>query len=147
MKGNFKFFAPLKVRFNETDLQGHVNFAHYLSYFDVGLTEYLEAIGCSYQTLLAEGVDMLYAESHCKYRTPARRPEVLLVGTRIARLGRQSIRFEFGVLAEEDGREVAGGHIVSVAATRDTRQPCPIPERLREAVARFEGVEPRLIAK
>ena len=41
----FKFSTPVKVRFNETDLQGHVNFGHHLFYFDVGLTEYLDAIG------------------------------------------------------------------------------------------------------
>ena len=48
---------PVKVRFNETDLQGHVNFGHYLFYFDAALIEYLAAIGYDFQALLADGVD------------------------------------------------------------------------------------------
>lgn len=41
----FRFFTSLRVRFNENDLQGHVNFGQYLFYFDMGATEYMEAIG------------------------------------------------------------------------------------------------------
>nr|NIO70902.1 acyl-CoA thioesterase [Anaerolineae bacterium] len=37
----------------ETDAQGHVFFGHYLTYFDIGLTEYMHAIGFGYQDLLA----------------------------------------------------------------------------------------------
>ena len=59
MTAPFKFFTPIKVRFNETDLQGHVNFVHCLTCFDVGATEYMAAIGCDYDTMLAEGVDLL----------------------------------------------------------------------------------------
>ena len=57
-----KFFASIKVRFNETDLQGHVNFGQYYFYFDVGATEYMEAIGYDYATMLKDDVDLLYAE-------------------------------------------------------------------------------------
>ena len=66
----FKFSTPVKVRFNETDLQGHVNFGHHLFYFDVGLTEYMDAIGYSYARMLEEGADMVYVEAHCRYRSP-----------------------------------------------------------------------------
>ena len=31
----YPFSTTIKVRFNETDAQGHVNFAWYLNYFDV----------------------------------------------------------------------------------------------------------------
>ena len=59
MSEPFKFYATLKVRFNETDLQGHVNFGQYYFYFDVGATEYMEAIGYSYDDMLADGVTYL----------------------------------------------------------------------------------------
>ncbi len=38
----YKFFTPVRVRFNETDLQGYTNFGHYLFYFDIGVTDYLK---------------------------------------------------------------------------------------------------------
>ncbi len=137
----FKFFTTLKVRFNETDLQGHVNFAHYLTYFDVGATEYMAAIGYDYDTLLAEGVDLLYAESHCNYKSPVKWPEVLRVHTRIAQLGRRSVRYEFDVRAETDGRQVVTGYIVAIAAERGTWAEREVPAKLRQAVASYENEE------
>ena len=139
MGESFKFFTPIKVRFNETDLQGHVNFAHYLSFFDVGATEYMVAIGYDYETMLAEGVDLLYAESHCSYKSRAKWPEVLNVHVRIAHLGRRSVRYEFDVRAQKGGRQVATGHIVAVTVERMTWAEREVPERLRRAVAEYEG--------
>src|SRR5919109_732682 len=114
MTNSFKFYAPLKVRFNETDLQGHVNFGQYYFYFDVGVEAYLEAIGYSYQDLLADNTDFVYAESHCVYKASAKWPEILHVHTRIAHLSQRSLRFEFEVLAKVDGRLVASGYIAAV---------------------------------
>ncbi len=34
----------MRVRLNETDLQGHTDFVHYLFYFDPGVALYLKAI-------------------------------------------------------------------------------------------------------
>ena len=135
----FKFSTPLKVRFNETDLQGHVNFGQYLFYFDVGATEYMAAIGYSYDAMLADGVDLLYAESHCNYKSPVKWPEVLNIHTRIAHLGRRSLRYEFDVRAGGDGRQVATGHVVAISSERGTWAEREVPDGLRRAVAEYEG--------
>ena len=135
----YRFVMPVKVRFNETDLQGHVNFGHYLFYFDAALIEYLAAIGYDFQALLADGVDLLYAESHCNYHSPAHWPEVLNVHARIGHLGRRSIRFEFDIRALKDGRQVATGHIVAVTAERGTWAERSVPENLRQAAAEYEA--------
>ena len=45
MSQPFKFHTRIRVRFNETDLQGHVNFGQYYFYFDEATTHYFEAIG------------------------------------------------------------------------------------------------------
>ena len=138
MIDGFRFHAPVKVRFNETDLQGHVNFGQFYFFFDVGLTEYLEAIGYDYARMLAEGVDMLYVESHCRYHSPARWPEVLQVYTRLGRIGRRSLRFEFQVHAEADERKVAEGYIAAATVIRASFDPLPVPEALRRAAEAFE---------
>lgn len=139
MSQPYRFFTPLKVRFNETDLQGHVNFGHYLFYFDVALTDYLEAIDYSYQRMLEDGIDMLYLESHSNYKSPVHWPELLNVHARIGHLGNRSIRFEFDVRAQVDGRQVATGHIVAVTVAREGWDPAPIPQALRQAVDSYEA--------
>jgi len=138
----FKFSTPVRVRFNETDLQGHVNFGHYLFYFDIGVTDYLRAIGYSYERLSAEGIDMVYGESRARYLSPAYFDETLNIHTRIGRIGNSSMRFDFQVIEASTGRRVAEGEITVVMIERDTHKKIRVPESLREAVARFEGVKP-----
>lgn len=135
----FKFHTPVRVRFNETDLQGHVNFGHYLFYFDVGVTDYLKAIGYSYQQMHDDHVDMLYLESHARYLSSAYFDETLNIHTRIGHIGNSSLRFEFQALATNDGRAVAEGHIAVVIIQHGTRQKIRVPDRLREAVASYES--------
>jgi acyl-CoA thioester hydrolase len=135
----YKFFTPVRVRFNETDLQGHVNFGHYLFYFDVGVTDYLMTIGYSYQHMQADHVDMLYLESHARYLSSSYFNETLNIHTRIGHIGNSSMRFEFQALAANDGRAVAEGHIVVVMIEHGTRKKIRVPDRIREAVARYEG--------
>ena len=40
-----RYALPLTVRYADTDAQGHVFFANYLTYADEGLTGYLAEIG------------------------------------------------------------------------------------------------------
>ncbi|MBE7554667.1 MAG: acyl-CoA thioesterase [Anaerolineales bacterium] len=138
MSKPFKFYNRLRVRFNETDLQGHVNFAQYYFYFDESITHYFEAIGYDHQALEADNTDLLFAESHCTYKSSAKWPEWLAVYVRVSHLGQRSLRFEFEVRAEADGRLVATGHIIAVTAHKDTFAPHPIPDRLRQAVHAYE---------
>jgi acyl-CoA thioester hydrolase len=140
VRDGFRHQTPIKVRFNETDLQGHVNFGHHLFYFDVGLTEYMDAIGYSYARMLEEGADMVYVEAHCRYRSPARWPEVLQVHTRLDHIGRRSLRFAFAIQAAGDGRLVAEGHIAASTVARATLDPLPVPEAMRRAAEAYEGV-------
>jgi acyl-CoA thioester hydrolase len=139
MNEPFKFYTPVRVRFNETDQQGHTNFGHYLFYFDIGVTDYLKAIGYSYPQMIADHVDMLYLEAHARYLSSSYFDETLNIHTRIGHIGNSSMRFEFMALAAADGRAVAEGHIAVVLVEHGLRRKIRVPERLREAVARFEG--------
>lgn len=140
MSQGYRHRTPVKVRFNETDQQGHVNFGHHLFYFDIGLTEYMEAIGYSYGRMLEDGADMVYIESHCRYRSPARWPEVLLVHTRLEHIGQRSLRFAFLIEAEGDGRRVAEGYIAASTVVPGTLDPLPVPNGLRSAAEAYEQV-------
>lgn len=142
MTSPFKTYASLKVRFNDTDMQGHVYFGNYYAYFDEGVETYMAAIGYDYDMMLADETDFLYAESHCTYRSSAKHPDLLRVYTRVGHLGRRSLRFEFEVRQDADERLVAAGHIVAVTANSKTFEPHPIPEGLRQAVIAYQGELP-----
>jgi len=143
----YKFYYPLRVRYVETDAQGHVFFGHYLTYFDVGLTEYMRAIGYHYPDMVASGVDMFYVEASCQYKGRAYFDDLLHVHTRIGHIGNTSFTFEFAIYKQSnDVREpqsneelIATGKIVAVTVDTRTEQPVRVPDGLRKAVARFEG--------
>ena len=134
----YRFSTTLRVRYNETDAQGHVNFSWFLNYFDVALIEYLRALGYSYNQMLEDGLDMLYIDAHAAYASPAYFDEVLRAHCRAGKVGNTSIRFDFQVFCDEDSRQVASGEIVVVVAERNTYRKAPVPEPLRQAVQAYE---------
>ncbi len=139
MDEQYKFFAPIQVRYIETDMQGHVFFGHYFTYFDFGATEYLKAVGYSYNDFLNDGFDFFYVKADCQYRDRAFFEEVLHVHTRVGKIGNTSFTFEFGIFEEASNRPIASGQIVAVTIDKETRKPVPVPERFRNAVAGFES--------
>lgn len=136
----FPFFTTLRVRYNETDAQGHVNFSWYLNYFDVALTAYLRELGYSYQQMLADGVDMLYVDAHTAYYSPAYFDDLLKLHCRIGRIGNTSIRFDFQVFADEDERSIATGEITVVLCDREKRKKLTIPDKFRQLVAAYQAL-------
>lgn len=149
MEETYRFFTTLRVRFNETDAQGHVNFAWFLNYFDVALIDYLRALGYSYSRMLADGFDMYYVDAHASYLSPAYFDEILRMHCRLGRIGNTSMRFDFQIIAEQDGRPVSAGEITVVLVDRATKQKASVPKKLREAAQAYESSpeEQRLEAK
>jgi acyl-CoA thioester hydrolase len=136
-----RFFAPIQVRYVETDMQGHVFFGHYFSYFDFALTEYLRAVGFGYNDFLNAGVDFFYVESNCRYKGRAFFEEMLHVHARVSKIGNTSFTFEFAVFEETTNRPISTGHIVAVAVDKESQKPIRVPDQFRKAVADFENRE------
>lgn len=133
-----KFFVPMRVRYAETDMQGHVFFGNYLTYFDVATTEYVKTIGYGVDDFLQEGVDFYYVESHCEYKWRAYFDQILHVHATVAHLGRTSFRLEFSIFEQASDRLIATGHIAAVVVDREGERPTPIPEGFRNAVERYQ---------
>lgn len=60
-----------RVRYQETDAQGRVHHANYLTYFEMGRVEILRASGHSYRQMEEEGIFLVVAEISCRYRRGA----------------------------------------------------------------------------
>jgi acyl-CoA thioester hydrolase len=133
----YKFFEPLRVRFQDTDLQGHVYFGTFLTYFDEGLTGYMHAIKCTYGDLKNAGVDLFYIRTECDFKSEAFFEEVLNVHARAGQIGNSSIPFEFAAFKAQSDELVATGKIVAVTIDPQTKKPVRVPEVFRDAVARY----------
>lgn len=120
-------------------MQGHVFFGNYLTYFDEALTQYHHAVGCTYQDLLAAGVDFFYIRAECDFKARAFFEEVLNVHARVGQIGNSSITYEFAAYKAHNGELVATGKIVAVVIDPQTKKPVRVPGIFREAVAKYEN--------
>jgi acyl-CoA thioester hydrolase len=138
---DFRFSQSLRVRWAEADMQGIVFNGHYLTYADVGITEYFRAMGQTYSGETgANGSDFFAVRTLLEYRSPARFDDVLEVHVRIVRLGNSSMQFLIGIY--RDTELLVNGEIVYVHADQSNRRPSPIPQVFRDAVSTFERLQP-----
>ncbi len=142
---DFRFSHRIRVRYAEVDAQGVVFNAHYLTYFDVGHTEYMRAMGYDYKTEVARsGLDFHLVKSVVEYRQPLVFDQDVDVCVRAARVGRTSITNLFEIHPAGGDSLLASGETVLVCADLATHRPVPVMASFLEAMKRFEGE--RLVA-
>lgn len=140
-KSEFSFSHQLRVRWAEVDRQGIVFNGHYLTYFDVAVTEYYRAIGLPYPEGLAQhGTDLYAKKAVIEYHRSAEYDDVLDVHMRVARLGRSSLQFLPEIYRGEE--HLISGELIYVNADPATRKSAPLPSFLRDAIKRFERNPP-----
>src|SRR5262245_47651532 len=71
----------IRVRYQETDGQGRVHHANYLTWFELGRVELLRQMGHSYRELEAAGVMLVVAEMSVNYFLPAFFDDLLTLRT------------------------------------------------------------------
>lgn len=123
-----------KVRFSDTDCQGHVFNANYFVYFDDALTDYMDALGVSYGRLAEEGHDLVMARAECDFRSSGELGESLVTAVRVERIGNTSITFALEMKDESSGRLIAQGKEVYVILDRSSGRPTTVPGYLRSAL-------------
>ena len=131
----------LRVRWAEVDRQGIVFNGHYLTYFDVGVTEYYRALGYPYPDGLAQhGTDLYVRKAEVEYHASARYDDELDICVRVERLGRSS--FDFRVEIHRQDELLVSGRLVYVNADPVARKSAPLPDFLRQAIRSFEHKAP-----
>ena len=112
---DFRFVHRLRVRWAEVDRQGIVFNGHYLTYFDVGITEYYRALGYPYPDGLAQhGTDLYVRKAEVEYHASAEYDDEVDVCVRVERLGRSS--FDFCVEIHRADQLLVSGKVIYVNA-------------------------------
>ena len=141
MKQEFRFTYRLRVRWAEVDRQGIVFNGNYLTYFDVGVTEYYRALGYPYPDGLAQhGTDLYVRKAELEYHGSAAYDDELDICVRVDRLGRSS--FDFRIEIRRLDELLVSGRLVYVSADPVARKSSPLPDFLRNAIRAFEHTAP-----
>lgn len=136
------FAHRLRVRWAEADMQGIVFNGHYLTYADVGLTEYLRAIGMPPPVWsIGSGAELYAVKSIVEYHGPAVFDDVLDVRVRVGRIGRSSLQFLIEIHRAEPApaQHLTSIELIYVTANPETRKSVPVPQALHARIARHEG--------
>ncbi|WP_027877211.1 acyl-CoA thioesterase [Meiothermus cerbereus] len=135
LKSEFGFYHRLRVRWAETDPQGIVFNGHYLTYFDVAITEFWRALGIPYPSTVERfGLDLFVVKATVEYHAPAHYDDELEIGVRVGRIGNSSMQFVLGIFRGE--AHLISGEVIYVAAHPQTRQPQPVPQAMRALLER-----------
>lgn len=91
--------TPARVRYAETDQMGIVYYANYLVWFEIGRVEVLRTLGLSYHQLEVQHNCILpVVEARCRYRSPARYDDEILIETRPSLLRGPVLKFAYRIL-------------------------------------------------
>lgn len=133
---DFRFFYSLRVRYAEVDAQSVVFNAHYLTYFDVALTEFLRHLQYDYHGLVArQGLDFHLVKSTVEYLAPIRFDDELEIGVRPARIGNSSLTWELGIFRRAEEPCLSRGEVIWVCAAAGTHRSHPLPSDLLALLA------------
>jgi acyl-CoA thioester hydrolase len=124
---------PVNVRYAETDQMGIVYYANYLVWFEVGRVAWCRAKGFRYAEMESrEKRLMVVAEASCRYKSPARFGEEIVVRTALGTATDRLIRYRYEIRGKDSGRLLATGETAHIVTDPDFR-----PARLPESYRRF----------
>lgn len=90
----------IEVRYAETDAQGVVHHANYLTYFELARVRFLAATGFEYADLERQGAYLVVHSVSCRYLQPARFGDVLRIVTKIDRVTSARIDHSYQVFRD-----------------------------------------------
>lgn len=132
----FRHMADVQMRFNDTDMLGHINNNAYLSYFDLGKTSYFNAVA-------AENVDwthvnIVVANISVDFFSPTFLSDKVVVLTQVVSIGNKSLVMEQRLVDIITGQVKCMARTVMVGVDLTTGQSQPIAEHWVEKINKFE---------
>ncbi|SEL73341.1 acyl-CoA thioester hydrolase [Paenibacillus sp. cl141a] len=132
----FHFEIPIKIRYCETDMLGHVNNVSYFMYFEQGRIEYFENLGLT-DELFGEQKVSVVADLECQYLAQMYLKDPLRLHVRVAEIGRSSMDIQYAIVV--DGALKAAGRGTIVLIETASGKSTPIPDSARARISAFEG--------
>ncbi|MBO6826898.1 MAG: acyl-CoA thioesterase [Sneathiella sp.] len=137
---DFKFFHDFRVRYSEIDGQNVVFNAHYLTYFDVAITEYFRHLNFDYSSYPAEtGADFHLVKSLVNYERPLLFDTEFQVACRTQKIGNTSLTFWLEIFDKDSADRYASGEIIWVNTNQTTHRTERVGGDIRKMLCDFEG--------
>ena len=112
--------TKIRVRYKDTDRMGVVYYGNYLTFFEMGRSEYMRAIGYSYADLENDGYSFVVTEAAAKYHANVGYDALIRVMIKVGEVRPVRLRFDYRVV-DEEGRLLVTGHTVHACLNADQK--------------------------
>ncbi len=128
------FKKIIKVRYSDSDQQGHLYFANYLIYADEVTCSFMEDLGFPAFNIEEIPCFLFTVNVNCDYLGECTSGDDVEVHVGYSRLGKSSadVAFELYLCGTRDA--LARGKFTQVFVDKETRKPCDIPALYRTAI-------------
>lgn len=96
---------------------GFLHHGHYFTFFEMGRTELLRAVGGNYRQMEADGLFVVVVKAECRYLRPARYDDVLRLETHVIRVSAAKIEHEYRLFRDDE--RLAVGHTILAVVDRN----------------------------
>lgn len=113
---------------------GIAHHSNYVVWFEIGRTDLCRETGITYRDIEDRGFLLVVVEIGCRFRTPYRYDDEVLIRTSIGQAGSRMLRFEYE-LFDSAGEVHATGFSMHVWLDRATRKPVKADPAVMRAFA------------
>ncbi len=117
----------IRVRYSEVDQMGVLHHSRYWDYFEMGRTELLRIQGAPYADCERRGVFFVVARCSARFLAAVRYDDVLVLTTRVDKMGPARIDHSYELKRKEGGQLLARA-TTTLACVDRTGSVIPIPE-------------------
>jgi acyl-CoA thioester hydrolase len=128
-----------RVRYKETDQMGIAHHSNYLVWFEIGRTDFCRATGIPYAEIERRGYLLVVTEVRCRFRTPFRYDEEVLIRTSVAEIASRAMRFAYELYDAEGTDLRASGFSSHLWLDLKTRKPVIGDREVVEAFRTWGG--------
>lgn len=127
--------SRVRVRYKETDQMGIAHHANYLVWFEIGRTDLCRATGFPYNEIEARGYILVVTEIGCRYRTPYRYDDEVLIRTSVSEAASRAMRFAYELYDGNGVQLHASGHSAHLWLDAKSRKPVRADVEVMKAFA------------
>ena len=135
--------SRLRVRYAETDQMGIAHHANYLVWFEIGRTDLCTVTGFPYTEIERRGYILVVTEIGCRYRTPFRYDDEVLIRTSLAEVSSRAMTFAYELYDGAATELRASGFSAHLWLNEKSRKPVRADAEVMKA---FEPFLPRATA-
>jgi acyl-CoA thioester hydrolase len=139
LRNKKSFSYNFRIRYSEVDAQKIVYNSHYLTFLDVSIFEFFDAIGFNQEEYIKETNNEFHTvRAVVEYKAPATLGDTIEVLTRIKKIGNSSITFQQEINLHESDKLLATGEIVWVNTNQEEMVPTTVPDYLRQLLKDYQ---------